>query len=163
MVDSKQVQKLIARILRKMNMYSPDAVQLVYRTGLVESNYKYIRQLGTGPAKSFWQVEPGSTCCLDICNNYLKFRKKLTKVVCDILYLDEKYVLEAKEEEWSDILEHNIAAGIIMCRLVYRRIPKPLPRKDDVISQSRYWKKYYNTSLGSGVPEKFIKVVDGSI
>ena len=158
MVDSKQVQKLIARILRKMNMYSPDAVQLVYRTGLVESNYKYIRQLGTGPAKSFWQVEPGPTCCLDICNNYLKFRKKLTKVVCDILYLDEKYVLEAKEEEWSDILEHNIAAGIIMCRLKYRRVPKPIPH--DLMGQAKYWKKYYNSDLGAGTSEKFIQTVN---
>ena len=158
MVDSKQVQKLIARILRKMNMYSPDAVQLVYRTGLVESNYKYIRQLGTGPAKSFWQVEPGPTCCLDICNNYLKFRKKLTKVVCDILYLDEKYVLEAKEEEWSDIVEHNIAAGIIMCRLKFWRVPKPIPH--DLMGQAKYWKKYYNSDLGAGTPEKFIQTVN---
>ena len=85
MVDSKQVQNLIERILRKMNMYSPEAVQLVYRTGLVESRYKYLRQLGDGPARSFWQVEPGMPCCMDICINYLRYRKKLVKVVSDIL------------------------------------------------------------------------------
>lgn len=157
MVDSDQVQKLIARILRKMNMYSPDAVQLVYRTGLVESHYKYIRQI-KGPARGFWQVEPGFTCCLDICNNYLRFRKKLIKVVSNILYLDEKYFLEAKEEEWSDILEWNIAAGIVMCRLKYRRVPKPLPK--DLAGQAKYWKKYYNSDLGAGTPEKFIQTVN---
>ena len=86
MVDSGQVQKLIARVLRKMNMYSADAVQLVYRTGLVESNYKYIRQLGTGPARGLFQVEPGMSCCMDICINYLRFRKKLLKTVSDICW-----------------------------------------------------------------------------
>ena len=160
MVDSKQVQNLIERILRKMNMYSPEAVQLVYRTGLVESRYKYLRQLGDGPARSFWQVEPGMTCCMDICINYLRYRKKLVKVVSDILYLDEKYILEPKEEEWSDILECNIAAAIVMCRLKYRRVPKPIPK--DLNNQAKYWKDFYNSYLGAGTPEKFIEVVNGS-
>ena len=159
MVDSGQVQKLIARVLRKMNMYSADAVQLVYRTGLVESNYKYIRQI-KGPARGFYQIEPGMTCCMDICINYLRFRKKLLKIVSDICHLDEKYFLEPKEDEWSDILESSIVAGIVMCRLKYRRCPKPLPKKDDIIGQSRYWKKYFNSSLGAGTPEKFQKAVE---
>tara|TARA_B100000959_G_C14931429_1_gene603836 strand:- start:1099 stop:1593 length:495 start_codon:yes stop_codon:yes gene_type:complete len=160
MVDSGQVQKLIATVLRKMNMYSPEAVQLVYRTGLVESNYKYIRQLGTGPARGFYQVEPGPSCCMDICKNYLKFRKKLLKTVSEICHLDERYFLEPKIDEWSEILESSITAGIVMCRLKYRRCPKPLPKKDDIIMQSRYWKKYYNSSLGSGTPEKFVQTVN---
>jgi hypothetical protein len=139
-----------------MDMYSPEAVELVYRTGLVESNYRYIRQI-KGPARGFYQVESGMSCCMDICINYLRFRKKLLKIVSDICHLDERYFLDPKEDEWSDILESSIVAGIVMCRLKYRRSKGAIPK--DIELQAKYWKDNYNTYLGAGTIEKFIKTV----
>ena len=51
----------------------------------------------------------------------------------------------------------NIAAQIAMCRLHYRRIPKPLP--SSAKGQAKYWKKYYNSSAGRGTVEDFLERV----
>lgn len=44
-----------------------------------------------------------------------------------------------------------------MCRLLYRRIKEPLPHERDVLGMARYWKRYYNTSLGKGSVEVAMK------
>ena len=36
------------------------AAQLVYRTGLAESGYRVTRQVGGGPARGYWQMEPAT-------------------------------------------------------------------------------------------------------
>ena len=54
---------------------SDDAVNLVLATGIVESRYEYIRQMGKGPARSFWQVEAAT--CVDNLAHYLKHRPEL--------------------------------------------------------------------------------------
>ena len=53
------MKELIASTLKGMGRKyaSKDAVSLVWATGLVESNYKYIRQI-RGPARGFFQIEP---------------------------------------------------------------------------------------------------------
>ena len=58
------------------------------------------------------------------------------------------------ENIWEEILEKNIAAGIIHCRLKYWRVPKKMP--SSIEGQADYWKKYYNTEGGKGDPEHFI-------
>ena len=45
-----------------------------------------------------------------------------------------------------------------MARLIYFRVPEELPANDDVIAQAKYWKKYYNTVLGSGTESGYISV-----
>ena len=56
-MNHKQIKKLIDTTLRRMHMWSEEAVELVFLTGLVESGYDYIYQIGSGIARSFWQVE----------------------------------------------------------------------------------------------------------
>ncbi|HEB27516.1 MAG TPA: hypothetical protein ENI05_07040, partial [Porticoccus sp.] len=60
MIHVPDMQRLIGSVLAGLGdkYASPDAVMLVLRTGAVESEYFYQRQLGEGPARSFWQVEP---------------------------------------------------------------------------------------------------------
>ena len=53
----QQYRSLIKRVITRMGMYSEKAEDLVLGTGLYESQYRYIRQIGSGIAKSFWQVE----------------------------------------------------------------------------------------------------------
>ena len=66
MISIKQIRSLIERTCSAMGkkFASDDAIDLVLVTGIVESRYKYLRQLGNGPACSFWQVEPAT--CVDI-------------------------------------------------------------------------------------------------
>ena len=91
---------------------------------------------------------------VDICKNYLAYRKGLMRKVADATKVKLSYFVEPNEEDWSYILETNIAAQIAMCRLHYRRIPKPLP--SSIEGQAKYWKKYYNSMAGRGTVEDFL-------
>jgi major membrane immunogen (membrane-anchored lipoprotein) len=71
--------------------------------------------------------------------------------------VDLKHWQNFDEKLWADILEKNIAAGIIHCRLKYWRVPKKMP--SSIEGQADYWKKYYNSELGKGDPEHFVEVV----
>ena len=121
---------------------SDSAVDLVLATGIVESRYEYIRQMGDGPARSFWQVEPSSA--VDNLVHYLKHRPNL------------KHWQTYDEKLWEEILEKNIAAGIVHARIKYWRVPKRMP--NTVEGQANYWKKYYNTEGGKGDPKHFVEV-----
>ena len=55
------IGKITEHILRGLEMYSQDAFDLVMRTGMQESKFKHLEQLGNGPALGFFQVELGMT------------------------------------------------------------------------------------------------------
>lgn len=140
----KEIVPIIETVLKDLDMYSPEASELVYRTGMVESGYRNIRQI-RGPAVSYWQIEPATG--QDIIDNYLKYRPKMMNKVIE-------QGLDPFRVEWSMLT--NIPVALSFCRLKYRRDPKPIPAS--LKEQADYWKRVYNTSGGAGTPEKFIKV-----
>ena len=154
MISIKQVESLVKQTcsLLGSKYASDDAVRLVVATGIVESRYEYIKQMGDGPARSFWQVEAATA--VDNLAHYLKHRPKLMQKCADASYVDLKHWQNFDEKIWEEILEKNIAAGIIHCRLKYWRVPKRMP--NTIEGMSIYWKKYYNTEQGKGNPEHFI-------
>ena len=157
MISVSQMRTLVADTCSKMGekYASDEAVDLVLATGIVESRYEYIRQMGDGPARSFWQVEPASA--VDNLMHYLKHRKGLMGKCAEASMVDLKHWQNYDERVWAEILEKNIAAGIVHCRLKYWRVPKKMP--NTVEGQAKYWKKYYNTEGGKGDPEHFIESV----
>ena len=137
-------------------MYSPEAENLIFGTGLVESNYDYLKQWNNGVARSWWQIEPGMTGAMDTIVNYLHYRENLLGKCAVAAKVAPFYFRKGvEEEEVRDLLETNIAYAIIMCRLKYRRVPKKLEKT--VEGMAHYWKKYYNSDLGKGDPEEFIE------
>jgi len=137
-------------------MYSPEAENLIFGTGLIESNYDYLKQWNNGVARSWWQIEPGMTGALDTIVNYLDYRKNLLGKCAVAAKVAPFYFRKGvEEEEVRDLLETNISYAIIMCRLKYRRVPKKLEKT--VEGMAHYWKKYYNSDLGKGDPEEFIE------
>lgn len=158
MINSLQMMTVIKGSLEKVDLKyaTDDAVALILRTGLVESRYEYLMQVGgSNIARGFFQCEPSTA--IDICKNYLSYRKDLMKKVADACYLDLEYFTNPTASNWRSILTTNIAAQIIMCRLHYRRVPKALPKTLD--GQARYWKKWYNTPEGKGTIEHFKDLV----
>ena len=151
MLNQSQVKDLIERILKSMDLYSSEALDLVYKTGKVESGYKYLRQI-KGPARGLFQCE--AWVAVDICKNYLEYRKDLMRKVAESTMVKLSYFVDPKEEDWDFLLETNVAVQIAMCRLHYRRIPKPLPSSAE--GQAEYWKKYYNSMAGRGTVEDFL-------
>ena len=157
MISINQMRSLIESTCSILgDKYSaPEAVELVLATGIVESRYEYIRQMGDGPARSFWQVEPATA--VDNLAHYLVHRSSLMKKCAEASLVDLKYWQIYDERVWAEILEKNIAAGIIHCRIKYWRVPKRMP--NSIEGQADYWKKYYNTEGGAGDPEHFVESV----
>ena len=154
MVSISQIQSLVSDVCHQMGekFASEDAIKLVVATGIVESRYEYIRQIGDGPARSFWQVEPAT--CVDNLAHYLKHRPELMKKCATASSVDVKHWQNFDEKVWADILEKNIASGIVHCRIKYWRVPKRMP--SSIGGAADYWKRYYNTEQGRGRKEHFI-------
>lgn len=158
-MNHQQIKTLIKETLQGMGskFANPKAIDLVFQTGYVESRYEYIKQLGTGPARSFWQVEPGMTGALDAVQNYIGFRPKLATRLAKVTQTDEYAWVSGDEAMWDKILLVNIAAGIVHCRLKYWRSPMPLG--STIEENAKIWKSAYNTHLGSGTESKYIEMV----
>ena len=156
MLDKKQMKSIINNVLQKLGekYATPDAIEFVYNTGLVESKYIYLKQI-KGPAKGLFQCEAHN--CIDIIKNYLSYRPELKKIVAKACNVDWKYFTDPQEKSWEYILTTNIAAQIVFCRLHYRRVPERLPKTLE--DQARQWKKYYNTAKGRGTELHFLEVV----
>ena len=157
MISPTQIKSLIQSTCEGMGdiFDSEDAITLIHETGVVESGYKYLRQLGDGPARSFWQIEPLSA--VDNLQHFLSYRKSLMAKCAEASMIDIKHWQNYNEKLWADILEKNIAAAIVHCRLKYWRVPMKMP--NTLEGRAKYWKKYYNTEQGKGTEEKYIDTV----
>ena len=155
-MNHKQIKELIRHTLKKLGMWSEQAEELVFLTGLVESGYKYISQIGSGIARSFWQVE--SATAKDAIDNYLIYRKLRLRKVAKIMNVSSKKLSSMSDNDLKEFLWGNIVAGIVFCRLKYWRVPKPLP--NDLDGMANYWKKYYNTESGAGTIAHFMENAD---
>lgn len=157
MISPTQIKSLIQSTCEGMGdkFASEDAITLIHETGVVESGYKYLRQLGDGPARSFWQTEP--LTAISNLSDFLSYRKSLMAKCAEASMVDLKHWQNYNEKLWADILEKNIAAAIVHCRLKYWRVPMRMP--NTLEGRAKYWKKYYNTEQGKGTEEKYIDTV----
>ena len=158
-MDINQISALIKDVLVEANLYSEPAHALLLGTGAQESRYEYIKQLGDGPAKSFWQIEPATA--YDNFVNYLQYRSRLKVRVLNTCYLHGDTIEaiiqdddEASEETLSELLERNMAFAILMARIRYYRSPGAIP--DDLSGIANYWKVHYNTQSGAGSVDEFV-------
>jgi len=136
--------EVIIPTLRKINMHSDSAVNLLLGTAIQESNLHYLRQLDDGPALGFYQMEPSTH--KDIWLNYLKYRQPIVDSLASITKSTAPMQLVT-----------NLAYATAMARIHYRRVPQALPDADDIHGLAQYWKDYYNTELGKGTAEEFIQ------
>lgn len=127
------------------------AEMLVMGTAAQESGgFRYIHQLGKGPALSLWQIEPSTaTDAVERCS----------EAVQNALH-DLGLPSSSSEswEEWEKILPGNLYLSAAMCRLVYYLKPFKLQEdKDATINKlARIWKLYYNTPQGAGTEAQFV-------
>mgnify|MGYP003150412470 FL=1 len=156
LMNHKQIRELIKDTLEKIGMWSKEAEELVFLTGLVESGYDYISQIGSGIARSFWQVE--SATAKDSVDNYLGYRRSKLERVSSVMHIAPDILLEMSDEDLKNLLWGNIVAGIIFCRIKYWRVPKKIPL--DLEGMAQYWKSYYNTEGGAGTVTHFLEKED---
>ena len=137
---------IVVPALNHINLYSLKAEQIVMATAMAESNLFFVQQVGRGPARSFFQMEPATHD--DIWKNYLSRRPQL---------LNDLKGLTMRDMDLHEQLHGNLFYGAAMCRIFYLRFKKPLPEENDWRGMAEYWKKYYNTHLGAGTVDGFLK------
>lgn len=131
-----------------------EAVALMLETAAAESGFNTRVQMGGGPARGLWQVEPATAD--DIFKNYLVERRHdLYYALCKISF-GFKLVGWAPPSryETAEFLEHNDVFCCCMARIVYLRDPDPIPKT--VEERAAYWKRVYNTDLGAGTVEHYM-------
>jgi len=146
MLDQKQFREYVVRptleYLDSEMPYSLAAENLLMGTACHESRLTYLHQVGGGPARGLFQMEPATES--DIWENFLSYRKPLeTKIkhLCGLRNLD---------------LLANLPYQVAMARIKYWRSPESLPDPDDVQGMAKLWKQVYNTPLGRGTEQQFI-------
>ena len=146
MIDAKQLRSLIRRTLQAASIYSLAAEELLMGTSAQESHLgTYIAQI-KGPAKGIFQMEPATEA--DIWGNYLRYQPQISYEVSAISRVNgpDPFALES-----------NLAYQILMARIHYRRVKAPLPKAGDLQGQAAYWKRYYNSELGKGTVEEYMR------
>lgn len=147
MIHPRDVRDLIvAPALHQLDLYSLAAEQLVMGTAAAESGFRYLRQIGGGPALGLWQMEPATY--IDLINNYLFYKTDLRERLMP---------LQARVPAGFAQLPSNHMYAAAMCRVHYRRFKAPLPPAGAVERLGEYWKKYYNTEKGAGTFEHFVE------
>jgi len=144
----KEIKYLIKYALRELNLDSVEARSLVYRTGMAESGYRHLAQIGMNigsGAVGFFQNEPNSI--KDTWENFAMGKRYATVLLSHGFDPDDHI---------NSVLG-SITLQIMFARLQYRRNKEPLPDIEDYIAQGKYYKKYYNTDKGKGSVEKFLK------
>ena len=145
--DAKQFKSVIIQpTLQKLGMDSYSAINLLAGTCAQESHFgKYIKQIN-GPALGVYQMEPSTHN--DIVNNYIRYKENIKRLLFDQFGYK---VLEPEK------LIYDLQYATIFSRLHYRRVRESLPVATNLPGLARYWKKYYNTHLGAGTEEEFIR------
>ena len=137
----------ITPALQKIDLWSVAAEELLLGTALVESDLRYRRQLGAGPARGLFQMEPATHD--DIWNNFLRYRANLANKI--------RALMTSPEANKLLELETNDQYACAMARAHYLRVPAPLPPAGNVDAMAGCWKQYYNTPLGAGTVSKYIQ------
>lgn len=145
-MNKDEWRRLMIVTLKETGLHSTDAVELIMGTFAQESNFKYTRQLGGGPALGYGQMEPATFN--DIVMKYLRHKPDLMGKImkaCGIVTFEPAQLLDNKK------------LMISMTRVHYLRRPEPLPSSQDIEAMGKYWKKWYNTPLGKGTVEEFVE------
>ena len=147
MSDAKEfLESTLRPTLMDMDMLSRSAEKLLLMTAAHESGgFRHARQIGGGPALSYYQIEPDTL--VDLYRNYLGYRPERKGLLDQFLPADST----GPETALMDPVYATAAA-----RMIYYRVPEPLPDMEDDTEMARYWKTYWNTHLGKGTGEKFL-------
>ena len=143
------------------------ARQLLVGTAVAESNLIHGLQQPNGPARSRFQIEPGT---LRLIGTWLvrdPARHPLVRALARLLPptlppLPETVFFERFQQVpdilfgLADHLTFDDRFGCGLARLLYWSIPSPLPEAGDWKGQAAYWKAHYNTVHGKGTPEAYL-------
>lgn len=142
-MNQEQMMNAIRKVLKKTGTYTGEKdVHMVYETGNVETGYDFLLQWPSGPAISFFQIEPYTA--RSIVNNWLKGTR-----------FEKWYNFYRNENlEFIDDLEQSLFLSIFLCRMQYWfDSPLSIPETQD--ERASFWVEHYNKG-GKGSKKKFL-------
>lgn len=138
-VKAMWVQPALAALPATLNSLS--AQQGVLGIGNAESaGYRYMKQIGQGPALGFWQMEPATHD--DAWANFIRFRPTLQNALLG--------VLGGRAVSAQRLVDTPLYAACL-CRVQLYRAPASLPPANNAAAWASFWKTHYNTKKGAGV------------
>lgn len=145
---ARELQMHVVRpVLQAIGLWSEAAEYLLLGTAAQESNLGHYLAQSHGPALGIYQIEPATHA--DIWQNCLQYKPDLAEKVHALL---SPFNTQDKDQA----LITNLAYSTAIARVIYYRIPKPLPAAYDLSGLAGYWKQYYNTPSGRGTVEEFM-------
>ncbi|MCC9625434.1 hypothetical protein LPB41_27480 [Thalassospira sp. MA62] len=157
-INAQQLRQLVVRpVLGVLGLPDPDVAEnLIMGTAAHESHLgDYIEQVGGGPARGIYQMEPAT---LDDCyTNYLDYGGRADLRAKVDGFLASSPAMSAGGPDKVAQLATNLAYATAMCRIRYYRVPQAMPTDpNDVDGLAAYWKQYYNTPSGAGTVAEFV-------
>ena len=125
-------------------LWSPTVETALIMVAAHESKMgKYRRQIGGGPARGIFQVEPKTL--MDNYENFIDPRPTLARQIREITGIDEPDL---------DALTWNDVYGAIHARLKLYRSPGVIPTDTPLIAE--YLKRYYNSPEGAATANDYL-------
>jgi hypothetical protein len=147
-IDCQQLKDVVINpALTALGMNTPSAICLLLGTAAQESGMgNYIKQIG-GPAYGIFQMEIQS------------YERIWGNLIFPNVALRAKIrlLLGYTNKPPASRMASDLMLATIMTRLFYYMVKKPLPEENDITGIAAYWKTYYNSKLGAGTEQEFIK------
>ena len=154
MLNANQLSNLIIKpALRDLNLFTEEATTLLLFTCAVESNGgSYVAQ-ENGPALGIYQMEPNTYA--DIWQNFIMNK---SDIKLQLVHNFEAFRMPSEER-----LIYDLRFATAMARIHYARVKEPIPNPADIGQIYRYYKTYYNTTLGAATLEKCLALYNAFI
>lgn len=135
--------------------YSESVARLLMGTAATESLLKYRRQIGfslenLNGAWGLWQTEQHAV------TDSLRYLRRRGDVLANAArFVDLSTVFELDTHATLLRIHDDDRFAVLFARLHYLRVASSVP--DDLRGQAGYWKTYYNTRLGKGTVEGYMR------
>jgi hypothetical protein len=132
---------------------------LLMATAGMESGFKFRKQLGSGPARGLWQIEPATG--IDIFNRWLQTKPNLKTWqgltwACWGFHGSERG-FKLTLGEIGELCENDDIFCAMIARCKYLMSSLPIPEK--VTDQAIYYKQIYNTIQGKADIRHYPEIV----
>ncbi len=151
-------RQLVRLVLEGMDVWTAGSEELIFRTGAVESMYRFRYSLHNGPELGYWQIHPETA--KDILFRYLQRPSKadLKQSLEAVLGYTINSLHENTDRLESQLRDNDIL-GIALCRIWYGMAPYHIPRAGNLWAQALIWKRWFNTHKGNGSTRMFVRKV----
>lgn len=147
MIKSDHLREFIIKpALEKIQIYSPNDVELLMFTCATESRGGYFLKQEGGPALGIYQMEP--LTYNDIWVNFINLKQSLLTMMINNF--------GCGRTPSEDRLVYDLEFATVMCRIHYMRNHEVIPDHQEADLIWSYYKRYYNTALGAAKKDESI-------